>query len=72
MTNNIQTYLGIPNFIGKAKNLPFHYLIDRLRQNLNTWEKFKVIAQAVPTYIMRSFLIPKVICKIIKQMMTIF
>ncbi|KAG7599040.1 Reverse transcriptase domain [Arabidopsis suecica] len=66
------SYLGLPEQIHGSKVQVFSFVRDRLQKRLNTWSaKFlskggkevliKSVAQALPTYIMSCFLLPKAI-----------
>ncbi|KAG7600109.1 Ribonuclease H domain [Arabidopsis suecica] len=66
------SYLGLPEKIHGSKTQVFTFVRDRLQKRLNTWSaKFlskggkevliKSIAQALPTYVMSCFLLPKAI-----------
>ena len=67
-------YLGLPTTLGLDKADSFQYLIDWLVLRLNGWKErclssggkeilIKSVAQAVPTYAMSVFKIPKKIAK---------
>jgi hypothetical protein len=66
-------YLGMPIYIGRSKNQTFQFLQDKVWKKLKGWKEkhlsfagratlVKVVAQAIPTYIMSSFLLPKSFC----------
>ncbi|KAG7581014.1 Reverse transcriptase zinc-binding domain [Arabidopsis suecica] len=66
------SYLGLPEQIHGSKVQVFSFVRDRLQKRLNTWSaKFlskggkevliKSVAQALPTYVMSCFLLPKAI-----------
>ncbi|KAI5406648.1 hypothetical protein KIW84_053111 [Lathyrus oleraceus] len=74
MTNKINTYLSLPTAIGKSKTRSFNFLLDRIRKKLYIWKAntisyasraavIKAVAQAIPTYVMSFFLLPKSIGK---------
>jgi hypothetical protein len=67
-------YLGLPAMVGVDRSDCFRHLIDRISLRVNGWKEkhlslggkevlIKSIAQAVPTYAMMVFKIPKNICK---------
>jgi len=67
-------YLGLPALVGVDRSDCFRHLIDRISMRVNGWKEkilssggkevlIKSIAQAVPTYAMMVFRIPKKICK---------
>jgi hypothetical protein len=66
-------YLGMPTYIGRSKNQAFQFIQDKIWKKLKGWKEknlsfagratlIKVVAQAIPTYIMSSFLLPKSLC----------
>jgi hypothetical protein len=66
-------YLGMPTYIGRSKNQTFQFLQDKVWKKLKGWKEkhlsfagratlIKAVAQAIPTYIMSSFLLPKSFC----------
>ncbi|KAG7543067.1 Reverse transcriptase domain [Arabidopsis thaliana x Arabidopsis arenosa] len=72
------TYLGLPEKIHGSKTQVFSFVRDRLHSRLNTWSaKFlskggkeiliKSVAQALPTYVMSCFLLPKAISSKLKS-----
>lgn len=74
MVRRIKTVLGIPTKIGKSKNVKFNFILDRVRKKLKMWEAnslffawrftlIKAIIQAIPTYVISSFILPKRLCK---------
>ncbi|KAK5785053.1 hypothetical protein PVK06_039598 [Gossypium arboreum] len=80
---NPKRYLGLPNMVGRKKKLAFQNLKDRLKQRINSWslrhisqggrEVFiKVVLQAIPTYTMACFLLPKSLCMELENIMGAF
>jgi hypothetical protein len=78
ITNNIAKYLGMPTQIGQSKQAGFNFILDKLKSKLKGWkERFlssagrgiliSVVIQALPTYIMSCFLLPKAMCEKIEQ-----
>ena len=70
---NCEKYLGLPMMGGKAKINTFKDLGEKITRRVMGWkEKYiykagreiiiKTVAQAIPTYIMRIFKIPKALC----------
>jgi len=64
--HRIDTYLGLPSFVGKSKIKFFGFIKDRVMKKINNWEvKFlskagkevllKAVIQAIPTYSMCVF-----------------
>jgi hypothetical protein len=67
-------YLGLPTHVGADRSDCFQYLVDRLCQRIEGWKEkilslggkevlLKVVAQAIPSYAISVFKIPKSICK---------
>ncbi|XP_073066021.1 uncharacterized protein [Primulina eburnea] len=63
-------YLGLPSLIGKNKREIFNYIKDRLWKRIHSWRGkylskagreilIKSVAQALPSYCMNVFLLPK-------------
>jgi hypothetical protein len=82
-SQRIDTYLGLPSFIGRSKVQAFNGIKDRVQQRLNNWKvKFlsqagmeillKAVVQAIPTYSMSVFLIPATLCRELQGMMQHF
>jgi hypothetical protein len=83
MVENFSKYLGQPTSIGKSKTQTFNYIIDKVWKKLKGWkEKYlsyagreiliKDIAQAIPTYLMSSFLMPKNLCNQLEGLISRF
>jgi hypothetical protein len=71
--DHFSKYLGMPTHIGRSKNQVFQFIQDKVWKKLKGWKEknlsfagratlIKAVAQAIPTYIMSSFLIPKGLC----------
>ncbi|KAK5811258.1 hypothetical protein PVK06_026583 [Gossypium arboreum] len=69
-SNDPESYSGLPNMVGRNKKLSFQILKDRFRQMIENWSVrylsqggkkvfIKVVLQAIPTYSMACFLLPK-------------
>ena len=76
-------YLGLPSIIGKSKVEIFNEIKERVERKLLGWKEkllsvggqeilIKVVAQAIPTYTMSCFQIPKSLCDEIEAMMRKF
>jgi hypothetical protein len=76
-------YLGLPTVIGRSKNQVFNFIQEKIWNKLKGWKErnlsfagrgtlIRAVAQAIPTYIMSSFLIPKGICEQIEKMICNF
>ncbi|CAN0840801.1 LINE-1 retrotransposable element ORF2 protein [Linum grandiflorum] len=73
-TNCHSKYLGVPTEWGRSKKETFSFLIDRLIKRGHFWQGLllshagketliKAVLQAIPTYVMSSFLLPKAITR---------
>jgi hypothetical protein len=71
-----EKYLGLPSHVGIERSDCFQHLVDHLCQIINGWNEknlsmggkeilLKAVAQAIPTYAMSVFKIPKGIIKAI-------
>jgi hypothetical protein len=78
-STRIESYLGLPTFIGKSKHLAFQDSVERVTNRLSNWKiKFlsqagkdvllKAVVQAIPTYSMGVFLLPISLCKEINKL----
>lgn len=76
-------YLGLPSLIGRSKKKVFAYLKDRLWRKIQGWSVknlskagkavlIRSVAQAVPSYAMSCFLLPRSLCKELERMMNSF
>ncbi|PNX99664.1 ribonuclease H, partial [Trifolium pratense] len=72
-------YLGMPTDIGRSKHQVFNHILDRVWKKLKGWKEkhlsfagrstlIKAVVQAIPTYIMSCFLLPKGLCKQLESM----
>uniref|UniRef100_A0A803P208 Reverse transcriptase zinc-binding domain-containing protein n=1 Tax=Cannabis sativa TaxID=3483 RepID=A0A803P208_CANSA len=75
----ISKYLGVPHCIGRVKNSIFHYLIQKVSSKLNVWNEklfsragketlIKSVIQAIPSFAMSCFRIPKSTCASIQSL----
>ena len=71
--NRIETYLGLPTLVGRAKYHTFSYLKDRIWKKLQGWKGLmllragkeiliKAVAQSIPTYTMSVFQLSLKLC----------
>lgn len=78
-----ERYLGLPTDVGKSKNKSFKYIKDRLWGKVKGWIErcmagvgkeilIKSVAQAVPTFSMNCFLLPRGLCQQIDTMLRKF
>ena len=76
-------YLGLPTIVGVDRNDCFQHLVDRVCQRPKGWKKkflsvqgkeilLKAVAQAIPSYAMSVFKLPKGICKSITDEISSF
>jgi hypothetical protein len=70
IVDHFNKYLGQPTHIGRSKTQVFNYIQDKVWKKLKGWKEknisfagrgtlIKVVAQAIPTYLMSCFLLPK-------------
>jgi ribonuclease HI len=82
-TQRYDKYLGLPALVGKSRVREFQSIKERVWKRLNDWKtKFlsqagkeiliKAVIQAIPTYSMSVFLLPKVLCKELNSLMQKF
>jgi hypothetical protein len=82
-TQRYDKYLGLPTLVGKSRVREFQNIKDRVWKRLHDWKiKFlsqvgkeillKAVIQAIPTYSMSIFLLPKGLCTDINSMMQKF
>lgn len=82
VTNDLglSNYLGLPSLIGRSKKSVFNFLKERVWKRIQGWSAkllskagkavlLRNVAQAIPSYCMSCFLIPKKLCKEIETMM---
>jgi hypothetical protein len=83
MYTPIAKYLGMPTQIGHSKQVGFNFTMDRIHKKLKGWKErsmsfagrgtlISVVIQALPTYIMSCFLLPKNMCDNIEKIMCKF
>ncbi|KAF5447221.1 hypothetical protein F2P56_032789 [Juglans regia] len=82
-TSCYETYLGLPVLIGRSRHAAFKGILDRMRNKINNWKtKFlslagkeillKAVLQALPTYCMGVFKLPKSLLHEINRVMQQF
>ncbi|XP_042951227.1 uncharacterized protein LOC122283931 [Carya illinoinensis] len=80
---NFEKYLGLPSIVGRSRYNAFKHLKERVWLKVNNWKnKFlsqagkevllKAVVQAIPTYSMSVFLLPRKLCKEITAVMARF
>ncbi|XP_057426530.1 uncharacterized protein LOC130719957 [Lotus japonicus] len=76
-------YLGLPTIIGKSKTQVFAFVKERVWKKLKGWKEkalsragrevlVKVVAQAIPAYVMSCFAMPLSLCLEIEGMINRF
>ncbi|PRQ25936.1 hypothetical protein RchiOBHm_Chr6g0289111 [Rosa chinensis] len=76
-------YLGLPTEISYSKTEAFSFLIDKVRTRTRGWREktlsgagkeimIKAVAQAIPSYVMNCFEVPKHICSEMHMLMARF
>jgi hypothetical protein len=82
-SQRFDTYLGLPALVGKSKLAEFQGIKTRVWKKLQDWKlKFlsqagkeiliKAVIQAIPTYSMSVFLLPKILCNDLNSLMQRF
>jgi hypothetical protein len=83
ITSTIAKYLGMPTQIGHSKQAGFNYIMDRIQKKLKGWKErclsfagrstlISAVIQAIPTYLMSCFLLPRNMCDKIERSMSKF
>lgn len=81
--NDTERYLGLPSVLGRKKKLAFQAIKDCFRQKIDNWSTkmlsqgrkevfIKTILQAIPTYSMMCFLLPKSFCEELEHIIAQF
>lgn len=74
-----EKYLGLPLFVGRAKKQSFSYIRERIWHKMQGWKEkilsqanrevlIKAVIQAMPTFTMNCFKLPRGLCKDIKSL----
>ncbi|KAA3472068.1 reverse transcriptase [Gossypium australe] len=82
-SNDPESYLGLPNMVGRRKKEAFQNLKDRFKQKIDNWSTrylshggkevfIKSVLQAIPTYPMACFLLPKSLCSDLEKIIAKF
>lgn len=82
-TQSYEKYLGLPSLIGRSRVRSFKNIQGRIWDRINGWKEkllthagkevlLKSVIQAIPTYTMSVFNLPKTLCKWINSMMLRF
>jgi len=83
VVQGFEKYLGLLAMVGTSKTRTFASLVSRVRKKLEGWkERFlsqagreillKAVVQAIPTYAMSVFQLPKTLCKQLNSLMSNF
>lgn len=83
LCNNHKKYLGLPILVGRNRHHSFETLKDKVWARVNNLKNtflsqggkevsVKVVVQAIPTYAMSVFIIPRRTCKAITSLMSAF
>jgi hypothetical protein len=82
-SHGIESYLGLPCFVGKSRSRAFQFIKEKVWKKLNSWRNvflsqagrevlLKAVIQAIPTYCMSIFQLPISLCKDINSLMQEF
>ena len=74
-----EKYLRLLSLVGRSKRNTFNDIKEKLKKNLAGWKEkllskagkevlIKVVAQAIPTYIMSCFKVPDSLCEELTRM----
>ena len=77
--DRFDSYLGLPTLVGRAKYKTFSYIKNRVWKKIEGWKGQllsrarkeilnKAVAQSIPTYTMRVFLLPMRLCNDLNAM----
>lgn len=72
-------YLGLPSLVGRSKTRVFGYLKEEATKRIQRWQTrpisqagksvlLRTVAQAIPSYAMTCFLLPKSLCSNLEQL----
>jgi len=78
ISTSLNKYLGMPTQFGRSKEQDFYFIMDRIWKKLKGWKEenssfegrgvlIRAVAQAIPTYYMSCFLLPKGLCSKIER-----
>jgi len=82
-TYGIESYLGLPCFVGRSRNQAFQFIKEKIWKKLNNWKNvflsqagrevlLKAVIQAIPSYCMSIFQLPISLCKDLNSLMQDF
>ena len=83
VTSRYDKYLGLPALVGRSRMKAFKNILERVRKRLQDWKLrflsqagkeilLKAVIQAIPSFCMNVFLLPKSLCAEINSLMTRF
>jgi hypothetical protein len=83
VSSNFERYLGLPAIIGQSRRMAFAGMKGRIWERMQGWSEtflsqagkevlLKAVIQAIPTYSMSVFQLPKNLCKDINSLMSKF
>ena len=83
VSHQFDKYLGLPSFVGRGKKQSFSNIRERIWQKIQGWKEqllsqagrevlIKSILQAMPTYSMNCFKLPRSLCKDIESLIRKF
>jgi len=83
INDKITKYLGMPTHFGRSKERDFNFIMVWIWIKLKGWKEkslsfegmgvvIRFVDQAIPTYYMRCFLLPKVLCNKIEKVICSF
>ena len=81
--SNHMKYLGLPSIIGRSKKLVFAEIKEKVGKKLVGWKGkllsvggkkvlIKAVVQAIPTYTISYFQLPKSLCEVLEKLMRSF
>lgn len=83
ITSNSSNYLGLPSYVGRNKEEVFRYVKEKLWNRMQSWKGkilsrsgmevlIKSVIQAIPSYVMSVFLLPKKLGEDLERLMNKF
>ncbi|XP_038719958.1 uncharacterized protein LOC120012588 [Tripterygium wilfordii] len=78
-----ENYLGLPSLLGRSKKKSLMYIVERVKQKVNSWKNnflsfagrevlIKSVLQSIPTYAMQIFRFPVNLCQDLDQVFRSF
>lgn len=73
-------YLGVPSMVGRNRKSTFAFVMDWVWKRISSWNghtlskagkeiMIKSVLQAIPSYVMSTYLLPQSVCDEIEKMM---